>query len=148
MFYLKIRDSHTLIIQLQHPPIGLPQSYTDFGGVIKASFLYQVFSEGKIYFTPGVATRLAVVSFSMCVPLSVCLSVCSFFKPTLLLLYMYDSHIFSFIFYSCSCHKTILFQCFIYVNLLKRVPRKIGFTNWVTLLKKEFTYLLTAIFRD
>ena len=40
-----------------------------------------------------------------------------------------------FNFDSCSFHITILLQCCIYVNLLKRAPRKIVFTNWVTLVK-------------
>ena len=40
----------------------------------------------------------------------------------------------SYHFDSCLFHITILLQCCIYVNLLKRAPRKIGFTNWVTLV--------------
>ena len=35
------------------------------GGVKKAPFLYQVFPKVKSIFTPGIATRLAVVSYKV-----------------------------------------------------------------------------------
>ena len=51
-FYLKIRDSHTLIHQIQHPPFGVSQSSTDFllSVVSKRHHFVPSFSGYKIYF--------------------------------------------------------------------------------------------------
>ena len=64
VFYLKIRDSNTLIFQLQFRQLNylkvVPISCNR--RCHKDTIFVPSLSKGKIFFTPGLATRLAVVT--------------------------------------------------------------------------------------